>query len=189
MECVGARVYVLDAVNTQLIGTVGIITAVSKNCYFLAVDVDSTTLKPASTAKAILGVKNPSFDGASSVTTAVPITTKTTTTATATTPSTSVAPTALTLVKTDTTLGVVLPSLHSRHKAKQTLFTDNNSSDNAENNSADGFNSSTPYKTEGDNANDPLAQVGFKYDYNEREEGGRICILYGKHFMPHCKYD
>ncbi len=27
------------------------------------------------------------------------------------------------------------------------------------------------------------------FDGNEKSNGGRLCILYGKHYMPHCKYD
>jgi hypothetical protein len=27
------------------------------------------------------------------------------------------------------------------------------------------------------------------FDSNEKSNGGRLCILYGKHFMPYCKYD
>jgi len=188
MEYVGARVYVMDSSSASLIGTVGIITAVSKNCFFLAVDTDNCGTSSDAPQKA---------DKTATTNTAKP----TENTATAT-------PTALTLVKATTTIGVVLPSLHSKHKP-HTLFTDDaevaantsanaNSSNTADSSGAgsgisvSGTSSANSYvnvSNAGLNSNTAGENVGFKFDHNEKEAGGRICVLYGKHFMPHCKYD
>lgn len=196
MEYVGARVYVLDSPSASLIGTVGVITAVSKNCFFLAVDAEGGSA--GSTGGSVANTVNKSNN--------TPATVAATTAITNTTNKNinNITPTALTLVKATTTIGVVLPSLHSKHKPN-TLFADDaevvaNTTANA--NSSNMIDSGGKSGTRGTNiatgglstelygANSSAAvAVGYKFDHNEREGGGRICVLYGKHFLPHCKYE
>lgn len=167
MEYVGARVYILESVNTKLVGTVGIITAVSKNCFFLATDEveeatkESTSLirKRVDTPKMATGSSSTENNATSKNTTSE---------------KPPVVPTALTIVKATTTLGIVLPSLHSKHKPSKELFVDD---------------SMELSQTDITGSMDGLDKSGYKYDHNEKADGGRICVLHGKHFMPHCKYE
>lgn len=169
MEYVGARVYILESVNTKLVGTVGIITAVSKNCFFLAADeVEETIKESASSSQQKVHVSKIS-SGSSS---AGNNTTSETPGVISEKP--PVVPTALTIVKATTTLGIVLPSLHSKHKPSKELFVDE---------------SMELSQTDITGSMDGLDKAGYKFDHNEKADGGRICVLHGKHFMPHCKYE
>ena len=167
MEYVGARVYILESVNTKLVGSVGIITAVSKNCFFLATDEveeatkESTSLirKRVDTPKMATGSSSTENNATSKNTTSE---------------KPPVVPAALTIVKATTTLGIVLPSLHSKHKPSKELFVDD---------------SMELSQTDITGSMDGLDKSGYKYDHNEKADGGRICVLHGKHFMPHCKYE
>lgn len=158
MECVGARVYILESVTAQLVGTVGIVTAVSKNCFFLAVDeINKGVSESISSSKRVSNTTNDAAGSSSAKNTIE---------------SPNIA-TALTIVKATTTLGIVLPSLHSKRKPSKELFTDESIEGNA-----------TSIE-----AVDVQENSGFQYDHNEKSGGGRICVLYGKHLMPHCKFD
>ena len=168
MEYVGARVYILESVNTKLVGTVGIITAVSKNCFFLAADESEkpTNESTSSRQKKIDTV---------TITSGELSTVNNTTSETPTSKKPTVVPEALTIAKATTTLGIVLPSLHSKHKPSKELFAD------------DSMDLADPAaSTELVDAPD---KSGYKFDHNEKADGGRICVLHGKHFMPHCKYE
>ena len=170
MEYVGARVYILESVNTKLVGTVGIITAVSKNCFFLAADEveeatkesTSSSQKRVDTSKIASGSSSTGNNNTTSENTSIE--------------KLPVVPTALIIVKATTTLGIVLPSLHSKHKPSKELFVD----DSMELSQTDITNAEIV---------DGLDKSGYKYDHNEKADGGRICVLHGKHFMPHCKYE
>jgi len=166
MEYVGARVYILESVNTKLVGTVGIITAVSKNCFFLAADeFDKPTNESTSSRQKKIDtvmISTGALSTGNNNTSETPT-------------SKDVVPVALTIVKATTTLGIVLPSLHSKHKPSRELFAD------------DSMDLTDPAaRTDTVEAPD---KSGYKFDHNEKVDGGRICVLHGKHFMPHCKYE
>jgi hypothetical protein len=192
IECVGARAHVLNAVNKHLIGAAGIITAVSKNCYYLALDAAPAADKLASLAGASGGAsvsagigagKNVESQGTQRRKHARPV------------------DKALLVVKDECILGLVLPNrgsgagsgggggggissgsagAASAHKTEQNLFRDEAIPGGEQDEAVDTASMSAQ----------ALAQAGGTgFDRYERQlEGkdGRMCVLYGKHYLPHC---
>jgi hypothetical protein len=180
IECVGARAHVLDAVNKHLIGAAGIIIAVSKNCYYIALDAPSAPADmPASAA-------GPASAGTSKKEEAVSQQKRK-----------HAWPTdkALLVVKEECILGLVLPSKGSwasagagaagevpAHKTEQELFKDEAVPSGGHIDAT----SACAVSVQQDAA--AVAAAG-RFDRNERlQDGreGRMCVLYGKHYLPHC---
>lgn len=176
--------YVLDALKKSIIGTVGIITATSKNCYYVAVDVD----KPSSctNGSSRSGLTNTSIATETERTNGnIELTNIKNKHGVS-------ANTALMLVKAECILGLVLPALHAhkqQHKEHHHQQQAQPQKVSAQDTPRELFtDDSTGVDAAVVGEMNPSAVGGFKYDFNERNSGGRICVMYGKHFMPDCKF-
>ena len=163
MELVGARVYVLDAEKKCLVGKVGIVTATSKNCLYLAVDSPRSPLMRPDTTSSMV-------DGSKETKEKQPIVITAT-------------QGALRVVREGAVLGLLLPSKASSFRSSKTagaLFTETTTAVEA--------------PTLHENGGCAGAEAGIEqsqYQWDQREKAdpaASMCVLYGKHFLPHCTY-
>ena len=170
MELVGARVYVLDAEKKCLVGKVGIVTATSKNCLYLAVDSPrSPLMRPDTTSSMVDGSKETKEKQPIDIT--------------VTSNTTKAAQGALRVVREGAVLGLLLPSKASSFRSSKTagvLFTETTITVEA--------------PTLHENGGCAGAEAGIEqsqYQWDQREKADptvSMCVLYGKHFLPHCTY-
>lgn len=168
LELVGSRVYVLDAVQRSLVGAAGVVTAASKNCLYLAVDPALVPV-PATVTK----------DGRPRIPPPPPRTAWP-------------ADKALQLVREQCVLGVVLPNKGASSGDRgRGLFRDS-SSTGAALASTEGEGSAEEGTSGIGQAPTGAVQAYDHHEYrgvNGNENGdsrGRLCVLYGKHYLPHC---
>lgn len=198
MEHIGARVYVLDALKKSTIGIVGIITGASKNCYYLAVDTDASSCninKTKDIATSTSSSKQTSTGTGSVTSLVVKAKDEHTSKTSGNNVHTEIQPhknngtikahtdSALMVLKSESVLGIVLPAQH--HKATQQPPGIKVS---AQDTQRELFQEDSVLDTTG-TADSAEVKSGYKFDFHERNSGGRICVLYGNYYMPDCKFD
>ena len=192
MEKVGARAYVLESKSKAEVGAAGIITAVSKNCFYLSKDRASTSGRTCSKGSAagaddVINPKALQDNQNTANTTIGSISNKKISTMASKS-------CVLQLVKEHCVLGLILPVTGSHKKtqinntnkvtsdssnqaAERTLFTDETAP----------LESNSNIKNNTSVAAAVIASLDDKFDWNERTDAGcQMGVLYGKDFMPHC---
>lgn len=189
-EFVGARAIILDSINENIVGVKGIITSVSSSCYYMLVDVipnlKSNCTSSTTTTNEYKNVSKPRLGQI------------------------------MRIIKDQCNVGIVLPEINhlSSNQVKLTdtsessnipaktpsksnlsievdsevgsFSSDENEEDESENVSIVEPNSQSSTVDIVDSENDYSFKV---FGWNEKSESVKLCVLYGKYFMPHCKFE
>ena len=247
MDYVGARVHIIDAHKHKAsIGLRGIVTAVSKNCYYIAVDYENgsgsgdgcsgggvnSRVGAANCENEVVSVPTAVVADATPAASEVVKTKKSqqqlqqplqqplcqqqnppkkrsTAVAITYTIPTAAENKALLVIKDETILGIVLPNpptkqykqQREREQQDQQSLNQNQQQQKKKLFGPSSGNDDNPNDDENEQeveekqptptaASDETNTSSYKYDHNERNDSsGKMCLLYGKHFMPFCKFD
>lgn len=193
-EMVGARGIVLDAANSKLVGIKGIVTAVSGSCYYVAVDTipNCTACSGLSDRENQLSVNKPRLGRIlrlikeqCNLGIILPPISRTTMSTSVESLSNSIkgdlsTSSTKTPIKSGANDGLKVDSTFSDEDEVKSCESDEDSSESEEASvdSAD----VTPVAM----AEDYSYKV---FDWNEKTEGVKLCVLYGKKYLPNCIYD